>query len=161
MIESLSNQQYELPTISDDRSKIFYWKNQFPLRELTISEVLSTGISKEFTTAWLLAHQKWTIYHYNIPQEYLQYAVVNEILCPEVRDNPWKCLDALKQELNFVPQNILQQYIEWRIQFFTNMVLYYRQDFIDEEYAVDIQKCIKYLQELLSQGTNTEINNIL
>lgn len=59
------------------------------------------------------------IYQYNIPEKFAPYALLNEVLCQNVLNEPTgACAKALEIELNLVPSELKEEYVQWRIKFF-------------------------------------------
>lgn len=102
--------------------------------------------------SWWLAINWNNIWYKNIPEEYLQYACINEVLCPDILSEEWKCLETLFEELTYVPENIKQDYIKWRLWFFDWIKNYYlslEQTSENKIYASEVWKCCDYLQTLI------------
>jgi len=137
----------EIPVIKDNKFK--YNEEVYNLQELTKTEVTDIWISEENSKDWVLSIQKNTIYHANIKPDFLQYALINELLCPDVKGEKGLCLSALKEELWAVPDNILPSYLLWRRDFFNNMYKYYTEDYEDKFYAQEMKSCYEYIDTLV------------
>ncbi len=133
---------------------------------------LEWKILEEHTGAWLLMINKNEIWHYKISDEYLQYALLNEIFCKNVLGWKWLCKQALEKELDYIPLNIKEEYIKWRIEFFRNMFLHYQiEDNTDwnMSYKEEMKESYKYLEWVLKKleiaeqtdSTENKVINIL
>ena len=107
---------------------------------------------------WLLRVRGNILDHYWIKDEYLQYALLNEWLCP----NPiwewvksWNCALTLDTELLEVPENIKNEYIKWRIKFFESIKkmsddwLNFDDDESNQKYSVEMWLCVTKLEKIL------------
>jgi hypothetical protein len=106
--------------------------------------------------------------------EYLQYALIQEIECPDMTQ--WGWVDAMKKEMQYIPENIKEEYIWWRIQFFKNSSSFWKwieenkkdslkaEDIDDYEFArkyrQECKKIIAYLESLQwwSKNVTEEVN---
>ncbi|MDD3646814.1 MAG: hypothetical protein PHH06_05430 [Candidatus Gracilibacteria bacterium] len=87
-----------------------------------------------------------------IPEEFLPYALVHESFCGFI-DGSGKCIDAVKKELDLVPGNIKEGYIQWRIQFFEGMCNYAKNNIKNGAYyqklLQEMEGSLNYLKGLL------------
>lgn len=109
------------------------------------------------------------IYLHNVPKEFEAFVLFNEIYCPNVKEAEWKCVKMVEEELKLVKEEIFDDFLEWRLNFFQNNVSMYRDEKcgIDEIYARELEKCVVFLtntkKERLTSGKNfqSKIENTL
>ncbi len=131
---------------SDGNIFVFRWE-QYPLHAFTIEQIQGYNAPEETIQGWLLSANEWNLFHHNIPEEYLPYALINEALCQNVLEEEWACKKALKEELKYIPYNILREYISWRIRFFDGMVAFYQKNPL-RNYGNEMNECLIYLKSL-------------
>jgi len=107
-----------------DTDKVMYLWKEYDLIELSKESVLSvTWSNEENMSKWALAINWNKIYHYWIRRDFLQYAVIQEILCPDMVNN--FNINSIEEEMKIIPEKIFDDYLKWRISFFENMVKYW------------------------------------
>lgn len=117
--------------MSEDKNSIIFSGKIFDLLQLTKKEVFwVTWTKEEHLSAGLMSIEWNTIKHYWIPDEYLQYAVIHEILCPDMTQ--WNAIPAIEAEILRIPKDMLKNYLSWRIKFFINVQSYW-QGFIESD----------------------------
>ena len=137
-----------------ERRKVFvYWEDTYRLYRFSQKSIDWFGVSKKNQSAWLLSIDWTDIFTHDILEEYLQYALINEVICSNVLEKKWWCKEALIQEIKVVPESIRYEYIEWRKEFFKNMYSYYTDDIKEpskenQNYALEMKDCYKYLEKL-------------
>jgi len=142
-------------------------EKRYLLKEMSEDNVVNAWMaSQKRCQPWLLAIDDTGIFYLNIPKWYLKYALLNEVLCPNVLAEKWACLEALKQELELLPEKIRGEYIVWRRDFFENLAWLYG-DYLqvgyekwekgeqskknDEIYKQEMEKCFEYLDWIISR----------
>ena len=117
------------------------------------------ALKDEWTTIktlkkWVMGINWNKISYHNVPKEYLKYAVIQETLCPDMTN--WFDISSIKEEIKTIPENIYDNYLEWRISFFEKMQEY-RDQYPDPNnkftnytntYSKNIWKIIEYLKTL-------------
>lgn len=84
----------------------------------------------------------------DIPPKYRQYILRHEVReYTQFKDQQGKCLTSLKRELEDIPENIRNEYIAYRREFFRKLVDFY-QDSDDGGFKREIQASSDYLQSL-------------
>ena len=152
----------EVPIISENEdwstSAIYAW-DTYNLIEMSTENVLKmVWTNNDNTSEWALAINEKNIWHYWIKNNYLQYAIIQEILCPDMTE--WDVINSIEVEIETVPEDIYTNYVSWRITFFEKMNDYWNNlsedDLIkvnaSEEdkrvYSENIIKIINYLKWL-------------
>jgi len=83
-----------------------------------------------------------------VPEKFRAPQLIHEIIeFTELSGQKGRCVEALKRELSVVPEEIKQEYLEYRINFFTKLVEYY-QESQDEEFKSEIRASYEFLQKL-------------
>ena len=100
------------------------WDDVYENIELSKKWALNIPWTEEkHLKSWAMKINWNKIYYYWIKKGYLKYAVIQEILCPDMIN--WFWLDSIKEEIQNIPENIKEDYIKWRISFFENMKDYW------------------------------------
>ena len=154
----------EIPQI--DWDIVSYRWQEYKLIRMSKEAVVKTGTPLNIADKGLLSIEGSKIWMYKIPEEYLSYAIINEIECPDVRDWEGLCLESLKIELATVRQEMMDEYLVWRISFFKNMEDFWTSVEDDKFYAWEMRKSYMYLEDLQKQRkvwdeTTGWVNNIL
>lgn len=83
-----------------------------------------------------------------VPEKFRAPQLIHEIVeFTELKGQKGRCVEALKHELSVVPDEIRQEYLEYRRIFFARLVAYYK-DSKNEEFKAEIQTSYEYLQGL-------------
>lgn len=83
-----------------------------------------------------------------VPEKFRAPQLIHEIVeFTELKGKKGGCVEALKRELSVVPEEIRQEYLEYRRNFFAKLIEYYK-DSKDEDFKAEIQASYKFLQEL-------------
>lgn len=83
-----------------------------------------------------------------VPENFRAPQLIHEIIeFTELKGQKGKCVEALKRELSFVPEEIRQEYFKYRRIFFKRLIEYYK-DFKDEDFKAEIQASYEFLQGL-------------
>lgn len=129
------------------------WVLYFNWRRYTLVEFpwLPNELKKAWGL-WWMKRDEWILNFRGIPEEFLPYALVHESFCWFI-DGSWKCIDAVKKELDLVPGNIKEWYIQWRIQFFEWMCNYAKNNIKNWAYyqklLQEMEGSLNYLKWLL------------
>jgi len=83
-----------------------------------------------------------------VPEKFRIPQLTHEIIeFTELEGQKGRCLEALKRELAIVPEEIREEYLEYRTNFFANLVKLYEKS-EDEDFKTEIQASYDYLQQL-------------
>lgn len=83
-----------------------------------------------------------------VPEQFRDPQLIHEIIeFTELKDQKGRCKDALKKELEVVPDEIRQEYLEYRKEFFALLVAY-NENSEDEDFKSEIQASHEYIQGL-------------
>lgn len=174
----IENTQILPPQISADGTyATFKWKS-YRLTRLSKAETLIVSwTTEEHFNKGLMRididndHIEFTS---SIPEKYLPYCIIQEVECPDMTES-WKAVPSIIEELKYVPDNIRQEYLIWRLSFFENVHSFwvnYRRihgEAVEQEwyknYIQSINHIIAYLRtppylEKVNQimnGTNNEL----
>lgn len=88
-----------------------------------------------------------------VPEEYRNYFLIHEIIeltDPEVMNESNRCVLALRGELNLVPDNINDIYLEYRLSFFERLISYSVTNGSDQEFLGRITASRDLLKTLVS-----------
>lgn len=96
----------------------------YELIEMSKEWVLSVPWSNNKNISkWVMVINWNKIWHYWIKKEYLKYAIIQEVLYPDMIN--WFWLNSIKKEIETIPENIYEDYLIWRISFFEKMKEYW------------------------------------
>ena len=142
--------ELNVPDIQWD-TVLFGWQ-EYELIALSEEWVQQTWTPIEIAKSWLLAIEWNKIWHFWIPDKYLPFVLINEILCPNVLDQEGLCLQVLQNaeiwEAVWKNGNI---YINWRIDFFKWMEKYWLEIWNNNKYAQEMKKCYEWLESELNR----------
>lgn len=83
-----------------------------------------------------------------VPEKFRVPQLIHEIIeFTELKGKKSRCVEALKRELSVVPEEIKQEYLEYRRNFFAKLIEYNKNS-KDEDFKAEIQASHKFLQEL-------------
>lgn len=83
-----------------------------------------------------------------VPEKFRDPQLIHEIIeFSELKDQTWRCLMALKAELEMLQQNIRQEYLAYRKDFFARLVEF-QKDNENEDFKAEIQASHDFLQNL-------------
>ncbi len=83
-----------------------------------------------------------------IPEKYRFPQLIHEIVeFTKLKDQKGRCVEALKHELSFIPEEIWEEYIEYRKNFFADLIEYYK-DSEDENFKAEIAASYEVLQDI-------------
>lgn len=81
-----------------------------------------------------------------VPEKFRSPQLIHEIVeFTELKGQKGRCVEALKRELSVVPEEIRQEYLEYRRNFFARLIEYYK-DSKDEDFKAEIQASYKFLK---------------
>lgn len=83
-----------------------------------------------------------------VPEKFRALQLIHEIVeFTELKGQKGRCVEALKRELSVLPQEIRQEYLEYRRNFFAKLIEYYKNS-TDEDFKAEILASHKFLKEL-------------
>jgi hypothetical protein len=83
-----------------------------------------------------------------VPEKFRTPQLIHEVVeFTELKGQNGRCVEALKRELSVIPEEMRQEYREYRRNFFARLIEYYK-DSKDEIFKSEIQASHKFLQEL-------------
>jgi ubiquinone/menaquinone biosynthesis C-methylase UbiE len=85
-----------------------------------------------------------------VPNEYRELQLIHEIIeFTELTDQPGRCLQALKRELELIPDNIKSEYLKYRKDFFKRLITYHTERDTNQEFIKEIRASYKLLVTLI------------
>lgn len=86
-----------------------------------------------------------------VPENFKKYQLIHEVIeYTELNGKIGRCVEALNQEIALVPEDIKQEYLKYRRDFFARLVEYYK-NYEDEEFKAEIQKSFEFLKKLIPE----------
>ncbi len=84
-----------------------------------------------------------------VPSEYRELQLIHEIIeFTELVDQPGRCLQALKTELKLTPEDIRDEYLKYRKDFFERLIAYHTKRGASQEFIEEIKASYKLLIKL-------------
>ncbi|KKR91908.1 hypothetical protein A3D45_03035 [Candidatus Falkowbacteria bacterium RIFCSPHIGHO2_02_FULL_42_9] len=84
----------------------------------------------------------------DVPEKFRAPQLIHEIVeFTELKGVKGRCVEALKRELAVMSEEIRQEYLEYRRNFFAKLIEYYKES-KDEDFKVEIQASYEFLQGL-------------
>jgi len=85
-----------------------------------------------------------------VPNEYRELQLIHEIIeFTELTDQPGRCLQALKRELELIPDNIKSEYLKYRKDFFKRLIAYHTERETNQEFIKEISASYRLLVTLI------------
>ena len=145
-------QNFTAPEISEDGKTVRFKGKVYHLHKISRESALwMEGTTHEhFDNGLMTIKDNEIWYTSTIPWEYLPYAVIQEIECPNM-EILGTAVPAMEEELKYVPQNILWEYLMWRLHFFENVSSFWEQfqndwDERAQKYYISCQAVVSYLK---------------
>lgn len=83
-----------------------------------------------------------------VPEKFRNPQLTHEVIeFAELKGKKGRCVEALRRELLVVPEEIRQEYLEYRRNFFARLIEYYKES-KDEDFKEEIQASYEFLQSL-------------
>ena len=105
---------------------------------------------------WFLWYPWWEhlFISEEVPEKFREPQLIHEIVeFTELQWKKWRCLQSLKYELSLISEEIWNEYIEYRRDFFERLIEYYKnipssEKFDANEFREEIQKSYEHLVSL-------------
>jgi len=104
---------------------------------------------------WFLWYPEWKYLFISeeVPEKFREPQLMHEIVeFTELKWKKWRCLQSLKYELSFIAEDMWQEYIEYRRDFFKRLVEFHKNTKTDkfdaDEFRWEIQQSYEYLKSI-------------